>query len=321
VVINTGMVPFLPPIQGLAESEVLTSTSILHLERLPESIIILGGGYVGAEFASMLSIMGVRVTLVQRAGRLLVREDADVAAAVAEAFRRDGVDVRLGVEATRISRADDGEVTVTLSDGTEARAQDILVAVGRQPVTAGLGLEKTGVELTDRGIVRVDDQLRTAAEGVWAAGDVAGGPQFTHASWNDYRILKANLAGGALSTRNRLVPYCVFVTPELGRVGLSEAQARAAGHNVRIAKMPVSAIPRARTLGELDGNWKAVVDRDSDRILGAALISAAASEVIAVVQIAMLGGLTYQQVRDAVITHPTMAEGLQLLFSDAFLEA
>lgn len=320
VVINTGMVPYLPPIDGLAGANVQTSESILRLQELPASVVVLGGGYIGAEYASMLNIMGVRVTVVQRGKHLLGREDPDVAAAVAEAFTRDGIEVRLGVEATGVIRAADGTVTVELSDGGTVSAEDILVALGREPVTAGLGLEKTGVELSARGFVAVDEHLRTTADGVWAAGDVAGSPQFTHASWNDFRILKANLAGGALSTKDRLVPYCVFITPELGRVGLTEAEAHAAGHNIRVARMPVSAIPRARTIGELDGVWTAVVDRDTDLILGAALFSAEASEVICVVQMAMLGGLRYQQVRDAVITHPTMAEGLQLLFSDAFLE-
>lgn len=320
VVINTGMVPYLPPIDGLAGANVQTSESILRLQELPASMVVLGGGYIGAEYASMLNIVGVRVTVVQRGKHLLGREDPDVAAAVAEAFTRDGIEVRLGVEATGVIRAADGTVTVELSDGGTVSGEDILVALGREPVTAGLGLEKTGVELSARGFVAVDEHLRTTADGVWAAGDVAGSPQFTHASWNDFRILKANLAGGALSTKDRLVPYCVFITPELGRVGLTEAEARAAGHNIRVARMPVSAIPRARTIGELDGVWTAVVDRDTDLILGAAFFSAEASEVIGVVQMAMLGGLRYQQVRDAVITHPTMAEGLQLLFSDAFLE-
>ncbi|GAA1756950.1 mercuric reductase [Pseudarthrobacter sulfonivorans] len=319
VVINTGMVPALPPIDGLAGAGVLTSESILRLEELPRSMVVLGGGYVGAEYASMLHLMGVRVTVVHRGAHLLGREDADVGGAVGEVFRRDGIEIRLGVEATKVTRAADGTVTVDLSDGATVTAKDILVALGRSPVTAGLGLEKTGVELTPRGFVAVDQHLRTTADSVWAAGDVAGSPQFTHASWNDYRILKANMAGGDLSTTDRLIPYAVFITPELGRVGLTESEARAAGYNIRIARMPVSAIPRARTIGELDGVWKAVVDRDTDLILGAALLSAEASEVIGVVQMAMLGGLRHQQVRDAVITHPTMTEGLQLLFSDAYL--
>ncbi len=324
VVVNTGMVPAVPDIPGLRAAQPLTSTSILTLAELPASIVILGGGYIGCEFASMLSIMGVAVTLVQRGASLLPREDTDVSAAVTSALESDGVSVRLGAAAESVVRTN-GTVTVSLADGTTVEAAEVLVALGREPVTAGLGLEAAGVDLAPGGLVAVDEFLRTTADGVWAAGDVAGTPQFTHASWNDYRILKANLAAGpgvALhSTRDRLIPYCVFTTPELGRVGLSEAQARAAGHDVRIAKMPVTAIPRARTVGQLEGMWKAVVERGTDRILGVSLLGHESSEVIAVVQMAMLGGLPYQQVRDAVIAHPTMAEGLQLLFSDAFLEA
>jgi pyruvate/2-oxoglutarate dehydrogenase complex dihydrolipoamide dehydrogenase (E3) component len=320
VVVNTGMVPFVPDIPGLRAAEPLTSTSILALESLPRSIVILGGGYIGCEFASMLSIMGVHVTVVQRRVALLPREDVDVSASVAGALAADGATLVLGAEAVGVSRSG-GRVAVELSDGRKLEAEEILVAVGRTPVTAGLGLEAAGIELTASGLVRVDEFLRTTADNVWAAGDVAGTPQFTHASWNDYRILKANLDGGSWSTKDRLVPYCVFTTPELGRVGLSEAEARSAGHDVRIAKMPVAAIPRARTVGQLDGTWKAVVERGTDRILGAALHGHESSEVIAVLQMAMLGGLPYQRVRDAVIAHPTMAEGLQLLFSDAFLEA
>lgn len=320
VVVNTGMVPFVPDLPGLRASQPLTSTSILALESLPESILILGGGYIGCEFASMLSIMGVRVTVVQRRGVLLPNEDIDVSESVANALTADGVDVRTGVSATTVSRTDAG-VTMELSDGSSVTAAELLVAVGRTPVTDGLGLEAAGVELTDSGLVRVDEYLRTTADNVWAAGDVAGTPQFTHASWNDYRILKTNLAGGSWSTKDRLIPYCVFTTPELGRVGLSETEALHAGYNVRVAAMPVSAIPRARTVGQLDGSWKAVVDRDTDRILGVALHGHESSEVIAVVQMAILGKLPYQHLRDAVIAHPTMAEGLQLLFSDAFLGA
>jgi pyruvate/2-oxoglutarate dehydrogenase complex dihydrolipoamide dehydrogenase (E3) component len=232
VVVNTGMAPFVPDIPGLRAAQPLTSTSILALKSLPRSIIILGRGYIGCEFASMLSIMGVQVTAVQRRGQLLPREDADMSASVAGTLAADGATLVLGAEAAAVSRA------------------------------GGL-------------VVRVDEFLRTAADNVWAAGDVAGTPQFTHASWNDYRILKANIAGGSWSTKDRLIPYCVFTTPELGRVGLSETEALH-GHE--------------------------------------------SSEVIAVIQMAMLGDVPYQQLRDAVITHPTMAEGLQLLLSDAFLE-
>ena len=194
------------------------------------------------------------------------------------------------------------------------RGDELLVATGRAPVTADLGLESAGVETTDRGFVAVDEHLRTSAEHVWAAGDIAGSPQFTHASWNDFRILRANLTGGDAVTTGRLVPYTVFVTPELARVGMTETEARGTGHRVAVARIPVSAIPRAKTLHDATGTWKAVVDADTDQILGAALLGHAAGEVISALQVAMLGGLPYQRVRDAVLTHPTMGEGLNLLF-------
>ena len=206
-----------------------------------------------------------------------------------------------------------GEVVVTLADGVEIRGEELLTATGRTPVTDDLGLDQAGVELTDRGFVRVDDHLRTTADHVWAAGDVAGSPQFTHASWNDFRILKANLTGGDAAKTGRLVPYAVFVTPELARVGLTESEARAQGRRIKVARIPVAAIPRAKTRHETVGMWKAVVDADTDRILGVALLGHGAGEVVSVFQMAMLGGLRYQQVRDAVLTHPTMGEGVNLL--------
>ncbi|MFJ9669075.1 FAD-dependent oxidoreductase [Streptomyces sp. NPDC101219] len=189
-----------------------------------------------------------------------------------------------------------------------------MVATGRTPVTAGLGLQAAGVRLTGRGFVAVDDHLRTTADGVWAAGDVAGSPQFTHASWHDFRILRANLTGGDAVTSGRTVPYTVFTTPELARIGLTETEARAQGYDVKVARLQVAAIPRAKTLHEQAGTWKAVVDSATDRILGAALLGPDAGEVLSAVQMAMLGRLPYQQVRDAIFTHPTMAEGLNLLF-------
>lgn len=325
VVLNLGTEPLLPPIKGLAESSVQTSNTLLELRSMPSSMVILGGGYIGCEFADLLNTIGVDVTIVQSRGQLLAREDTDVAAAVEQKFTAAGITVLVGERAEEITRAADGNAVVTLSSGETVTAEDVLVAVGRRPVTDGANLQNAGVDLDDNGFIRVDDQLRTSADRTWAAGDAAGTPQFTHASYDDYRVLKTNIAaangdGRPRSTEGRLIPYCVFTTPELGRVGLSEQQARDAGYNVRVAKMPVAAIPRARTVGHLDGFWKAVVDRSTDKILGAAMYGADASETIAVVQMAMLADLDYTKVRDAIITHPTMAEGLTLLFTPAFLE-
>jgi len=325
VVVNLGTEPLLPDIEGLAESNVQTSNTLLELESLPASIIVLGGGYVGCEFADFLNTVGVKVTVIQQGDRLLAREDTDVSDAIGKAFTEAGITLRFGNSAKRISRAADGTVTVTLSSGEMVTAADLLVAVGRAPVTAGVGLEQAGIDLDGRGIIEVDEYLRTSAEHVWAVGDAAGTPQFTHASYDDYRVLKTNLAAQGdqakmRSTAGRLIPYSVFTTPELARVGLTETEARNAGFAVRLARMPVTAIPRARTVGHLEGMWKAVIDRDTNRILGVALLGTEASEAIAVVQMAMLAGLEYTTVRDAIITHPTIAEGLNLLFTAAWLE-
>ncbi|GAA4288246.1 dihydrolipoyl dehydrogenase family protein [Georgenia daeguensis] len=312
VVVNTGTTPAVPPVEGIEAAGVWNSESILHLEKIPESMIVLGGGYVGCEFASMFAVFGTKVILLQGRDQILPREDPDVAADVADALTAQGVELRLGARARAVRRGA-GSVVVTLEDGSEVQAEELLVATGRVPVTGGLGLDAAGVELTDKGFVAVDNHLRTSAHHVWAVGDVAGSPQFTHASWHDFRVLKKLLTGGEAVTDGRLVPYTVFTTPELARVGLTETQARERGHDVRVARIDVAAIPRAKTLHETTGSWKAVVDAATDQILGVALFGPGSGEVVTAVQMAMLGGLTYQQVRDAVITHPTMGEGLNLL--------
>ena len=313
VLINTGTAPSAPAIEGLAEVPHWTSEDLLALPELPTSLVVLGGGVIGVEMASLMGLLGVPVTIVHAGGHILDREDDDVAAEVASGLEALGVTILTGARASRVSPTPGGGVVVSTQDGREASGSHVLVALGRTPVTAGLGLETAGVELTERGFVKVDDHLRTTAEGVYAAGDVAGTPQFTHASWNDFRVLRDLFAGKEASTAGRLIPWAVFTTPELGHVGLTEAEARAAGHEVRVAKTPTAAVPRAKTLGRTEGFYKIVIDADSDLILGAAIIGPEASEVITGVQMAMLGGLTWQQVRDAVITHPTMGEGLNIV--------
>ncbi|MGW0819467.1 dihydrolipoyl dehydrogenase family protein [Streptomyces viridiviolaceus] len=314
VVINTGTVPGIPDIPGITEVEPLTSETLLHLDRIPEHLVVIGGGYVGLEFAQMFAAFGSRVTVLHRGERVLPREDPDVSEAVTQFLADAGVRLHTGVTISEVSRGPSG-VTVRLSDGTEVTGTDVLVAVGREPVTKNLDLGAAGVRTDDRGFVRVDDRLATSAPRTWAVGDVAGSPQFTHVSLDDYRIVKANIAGGDRRTTGRLVPWNLFTTPELARVGMTETEARAAGHDVRIARMPVAAIPRARTLRDTRGVWKAVVDRDSDRILGVALLGPDASEVLTVVQTAMLTGAPYTLLRDSIIAHPTMAEGLNMLFN------
>jgi pyruvate/2-oxoglutarate dehydrogenase complex dihydrolipoamide dehydrogenase (E3) component len=314
-VINTGTRPRMPALPGLAEAGALTSDTLLRLERIPERLTVIGGGVVGLEFAHMFAAFGSRVTLVESSHRLLPQEDGDIARAVADLLAADGIKIVTGSPVTSVERAADGQVITDLTDGTRLTADDVLVAVGRTPVTAELGLASAGVRTDEAGFVVVDDHLATSAPHTWAAGDVAGSRQFTHVSLDDYRILKANLAGGSRSTRDRLIPYTIFITPELARVGLTESQARAAGHRVRTARLPVAAIPRARTLRETDGIWKAVVDADTDRVLGVSLLGAEAGDVATVVQTAMVAGLPYTALRDMIISHPTMAEALNMLFA------
>ncbi|MFJ4030639.1 dihydrolipoyl dehydrogenase family protein [Streptomyces griseoluteus] len=312
-VINTGTRPFVPPIPGLADSGYLTSDSLLELERLPQRLVIIGGGTVGLEFAQMFATFGTNVTLVESGPRLLPREDEDIAQAVADFLKRDGIHVLTGISVTEVRR-NHAEVQITLSDGTSLEADDVLVATGRAPATSDLDLAAAGVEVDGKGYVVTDERLATSAPGIWAAGDVAGSPQFTHVSLDDYRILRENLAGGSRSTKDRLIPYTIFLTPELARVGLTEEQARAAGYDVRIAELPVTAIPRARTMRETDGLWKAVIDGPTGRILGVSLLGHEAGEALTTVQTAMLADMPYTALRDMIIAHPTMTEGLNLLF-------
>ena len=314
VLINTGTTPSVPPIEGLSDAPHWTSEDLLALPELPDRLVVLGGGVIGVEMASLMGLLGVPVTVVHAGAHILDREDDDVAAEVAAGLEALGVTILTGARAARVGAAPDGRgVVVTTADGHEVSGSHLLVALGRTPVTAGLGLETAGVELTERGFVRVDDHLRTTAENVYAAGDVAGTPQFTHASWNDFRVLRDLFAGKEASTTGRLIPWAVFTTPELGHVGLSEAEARKAGYEVRVAKTPTAAVPRAKTLGHTEGFFKVIIDARTDLILGAAIIGAEASEVVTSIQMAMLGDLTWQQVRDAVITHPTMSEGLNIV--------
>ncbi|WP_067782554.1 dihydrolipoyl dehydrogenase family protein [Actinomyces vulturis] len=312
VLINTGTTPAVPPIDGLKDVDFWTSEDLLRLTELPKDMVILGGGVIGVEMASMMSSFGVSITLVDGGEHILAREDADAADVIRESLEAQGVTVLNDFRAASVS-SDNGTITVKADDGREVAGERLLVALGRTPVTKNLNLEAAGVELTDRGFVKVDDRLQTTAEGVYSAGDVAGSPQFTHVSWNDFRVLRDLFDGKDASTKDRLIPWTVFVTPELGRVGMSETEAREAGKNIRVAKVPTANVPRAKTLGETDGFFKIVVDADTDKILGATIIGSEAGEVITSVQMAMLGGLTWQQVRDAVIAHPTMSEGLNIV--------
>jgi pyruvate/2-oxoglutarate dehydrogenase complex dihydrolipoamide dehydrogenase (E3) component len=317
VFLNTGTRPALPPLPGLAHARPLDSESVQELGRLPEHLLVLGGGYVGCEFAQMFRRFGSRVTIVERGETFLRREDPDVAEEVLRIFREDGIDVLLGATVRRVEGLSRQSVRVRLDMKSGERVvegSDLLAALGRVPNTEELNLPAAGVETDNRGFVKVNDRLETTADGVWALGDVNGGPQFTHVSLDDYRVVATNLSGGSRSTADRLVPYTLFIDPELGRVGMTEAEAHRQGRRVRVALLSAAAVPRAVTAGETRGYLKAVVDADTGRILGAAILAASRGEIMAVIQVAMRAGLPYTAVRDMVFAHPTMAEGLNDLF-------
>lgn len=323
VFLNTGARPSRPSIPGLDGVPTLTSTTIMELDTVPEHLLVLGGGYVGLEFAQMFRRFGSRVTIVQRSGRLLGHEDDDIAQAVAEVLRQDGIELYLDTEAVRAEPATDGQVRLVVctrgDGGGEERAlsaSHFLVATGRAPNTEGLNLAATGLQTDERGFVPANERLETAVPGIYALGDVKGGAAFTHISYDDYRIVEANLLhDGQSSTAGRLVPYTVFIDPQLGRVGLTEAEARRQGRDVKVARMPMSAVARALELDEPRGLLKAIVDSASGEVLGAAVLGIEGGEVMAMLQIAMMGHLPYTALRDAVFAHPTLAEALNNLFA------
>ena len=317
--IDTGARPAIPSFAARAEGvTVLTSTSLLDLEELPDHLIILGGGYISVEMGQLYRRFGSRVTIIQRAGQLLSREDEDVADAVVGILREDGIDVLLGTDAVDVRGDGQGGVVTAVDgrDGTdEIRGSHLLAATGRVPNTDRLDLDRAGVETDALGYVKVDDRLETNMPGVYALGDVKGGPAFTHVSYDDYRVIETNLLkGGDAHAVDRLVPYAVFMDPELGRVGMSEREARVAGRSVRVARLPMTKVARAIERGETRGFMKAVVDADSDAILGCAVLGPDGGELMTVLQVAMMGGLPWTALRDGMFTHPTLAESLNNLF-------
>jgi pyruvate/2-oxoglutarate dehydrogenase complex dihydrolipoamide dehydrogenase (E3) component len=314
VIIDTGSRARMDGTTGLAEARPLTHVEALELDQVPEHLIVLGGGYVGLELAQAFRRFGSRVTVVERNGALIHREDPDVIEAIERVFRDEGIDVRTGTDVQRVEGRS-GESVRVHTGGGEIEATHLLVSGGRTPNTDDIGLEKAGVETDEKGHIKVDERLRTTAKGVWAAGDCAGSPYFTHIGEDDFRVVLADLTGGDRTTTGRQVPFCLFTDPELARVGLSEREARERGVEYRLAKIPMEAVFRARTISETRGFLKALVEKSGDRILGFTALGAEAGEVMAVVQIAMLAGLPFTALRDAILTHPTMAEGLAALFS------
>ena len=318
VFINVGTHAAVPDVPGLRAARPLTNIEALELDYLPPHLIVLGGGYVGLELAQAYRRFGSRVTVVEHGPQLMGREDRDVADEIQHILSDEGVEFFVDAEVIEV-RGLSGEglslVVRTSSGGRTIEGSDILVAAGRVPNTAGIGLEEARVALDDRGYIRVNERLETSAPGIWAIGECAGSPQFTHVSEDDFRIVNDNLAGGKRSTRDRLVPYCVFTDPPLAHVGLSEGDAKRQGITSRVAKLPTSAVLRAQAIGEKQGFMKVLVAANDDSILGFTMIGSEAGEVMAVVQTAMLSGMPYSKLREAIFAHPTMAEGLGFLLA------
>ena len=312
IVINTGGRPFVPAVPGLDAVKFLDSTSVMELDHVPESVAVLGGGYIGLEFGQMLYRLGSKVTVLEHSSRLLPMEDQDVADEVLKILREDGIDVRLGADVKSVS-SKNGKLSLDLG-ADKIEIDELLVAVGRRPNTEDLGLSEVGVEQDEKGYVKTSPALRTNVEGIYAIGDVKGGPAFTHISYDDYRVLKANLLeGGSRTIKDRLVPYTVFIDPQLGRIGLTEDQAKRSGIAHHVAKMPMSDVARAAEMKETRGLIKAIVGKD-DKILGAAVLGVDGGEIMAMIELAMMGGLTAKDLNNGIFAHPTLAELLNNLF-------
>jgi pyruvate/2-oxoglutarate dehydrogenase complex dihydrolipoamide dehydrogenase (E3) component len=318
IFINTGGRPSSPPVPGLDSVPTLDSTSIMELDVLPDHLLVLGGGYIGLEFGQMFRRFGSEVTVVQRGKQLLAREDTDVAEEVAKIMREDGIEVLLETQAVRAEQAD-GAIRLTVRTQTGERTlsgSHLLAAAGRVPNTDALNLSAAGVKTDKGGIVQVNERLETNVPGIYALGDVKGGPAFTHISYDDFRIIRTNLLeGGNTTTTGRLVPYTVYIDPQLGRVGLSEIEARATGRPIRVAKMPMAYVARALEMSEPRGLMKAVVDAETNQILGCAVLGLEGGELMSMVEIAMMGKVPYTTLRDGIFAHPTLAEALNNLFA------
>jgi pyruvate/2-oxoglutarate dehydrogenase complex dihydrolipoamide dehydrogenase (E3) component len=319
VFLNVGTHAAIPNIPGLEAAKPLTHIEALELDVLPQHLIVIGGGYAGLELAQAYRRFGAEVTVVEAGTQLMGREDSDASQEIRQILADEGVAIHVGAQLIKVEGHSGNAVSITLrtSSGEQTiEGSHILVAAGRIPNTAGIGLNTAGVELDDRGFVRVNERLETSAPDVWALGECAGSPMFTHISEDDFRIVRDNLAGGKRSTGDRLTPYCMFTDPPLAHVGLSEREAERQGVKTRVAKLPMKAVLRAQATGETEGFMKALVAENDDRILGFTMIGAQAGEVMAVVHTAMMANLPYTKLRDADFAHPTMAEGLNFLFSN-----
>ena len=319
IFINAGARPSIPPIDGIHNVPTLDSTSIMELDRVPEHLLIFGGSYIALEFGQMFRRFGSKVTIIQRSAHLLSREDTDIADAVAGILREDGIEILVETHVSHVGQNLNGNIEMAVQTAEGERiltGSHLLVAAGREPNTDWLNVEAAGIEIDKRSYIRVNDRLETNVAGIYALGDIKGGPAFTHISYDDFRIIRTNLLEhGNASIRDRLVPYTVFIDPQLGRVGMSETEARASGRAIRVAKMPMNYVARALEVDESRGFMKAIVDADSGQILGCAILGIEGGEIMAMVQMAMMGKLPYTVLRDAVFAHPTLAESLNNLFT------
>ena len=318
VIVSTGTRAAVESVPGLPDAQPLTHIEALELDQIPEHLVVIGGGYVGIELAQGMRRFGSKVTVIDRNGRLLHREDHDVTEGLGSLFKDEGIDIVLNARIKRVSGKSGDSVTLVLEQGGKEKTLEgthLLVAAGRKPNTENIGLDLAGVEITPRGYIKVNERLETTAPGVWAIGEVAGSPQFTHVSVDDFRVVHDNLTGGNRVTTGRQIPFSVFTDPEFARVGPSENEAKAQGIPYRLFKVPMEAVLRARTLSETRGFLKALVDVNSDRILGFAAFAVDGGEIMATVQTAMMAGLPYTALRDGIWAHPTLVEGLIPLFS------
>jgi pyruvate/2-oxoglutarate dehydrogenase complex dihydrolipoamide dehydrogenase (E3) component len=319
VFLNLGTHAAIPSIPGLAEAMPLTHIEVLELDYLPSDLIVIGGGYSGLELSQAYRRFGSNVTIIESGPQLMGKEDLDVSQEIRRILSNEGIQVHVEAELLNVEGRSGDKVSLlvrTESGEQKIEGSDILVAAGRVANTAGIGLDETGVKVDGRGYIRVNERLETTVPEIWAMGECAGSPQFTHVSEDDFRVIRDNLGGGNRNTRDRLIPYCMFTDPPLAHVGLSEGDAERQGVMVRVARLPMDSVLRAQATGEREGFMKVLVGENDDRILGFTMIGAAAGEVMAVVQAAMLAGMPYGRLANAVLTHPTMAEGLGMLFSN-----